>query len=636
MTMKKAIKVFLYIFGSLVLIVLLVFLFHSSIIKFSLKKLITNKSNGKVELTLDSFSFNPYDGTIVIEKPGLILENIYMNETKSIKLDKVLFEKIVINKLDIRALVFDRNILAEKLLIDKPEFWLTEQGNESKSSFHPDKLINALNQNSDMFSRIIFRINDIEIHYGSIMLAEYTSPDTDPGLVDFTIMLDHFDSQPEDSLPGNRILFSDEFRFRLRNLHKELNSGYTLDIDSAVFSSTKNDLIIGGASLQPTIKNLEQNSVGIKAGQIKLNDIDLEEVRGLEDLSLSSIIIADGEFVNFNNVKTRNSNDTTATAGLNQLNKLLYDFQLDSVDISNFNYFNVRSFTDTLIKTYDVEFLMTEIEIDSGEFNDLFYNLHYENITLSTGPFAIKQLIPNLTIDYNQLSYSNDGKQFTLAGIHLQSDTTQNASKAIDLQIPELQVLGANLAELQKRKKQHLSINVTDPVGHIDISGFIPDDASSKKKMIFPGYLMLDKIVLNNGDFNVSKKEEFFIGLSGLDIELDELKLPETENEAFSYKQISFAYNKIDAYFNKASIGFTSGKMAYQPDSLWINDIRLNLNSPGKEGNLQVQKVQLNGFDLGRLVMDNELQLDQLVINDPQLKGEFSFKDAEKESHSSS
>ena len=249
--MKKAGKIILYVLGVLLLFAVLIHVFHDNILTYVLKKVISGKSRGKIELTLDSFHLNIQDGFILIEKPVFLFSDVYMNETESIKLDKIVFEKIEIDELEIWALIVGRNIFADRFLIEKPNFWLTEQGTESKSSFHPEKLIKTLNQNPDIFSRIKVRIDDIEIHYGSIMISEYTSVDADPGLVDFTILLEGFNSHPENSANQNRILFSDELRFMLQNLHKELKSGYILDVDSAIFSSNHRDLVISGVSLHP-------------------------------------------------------------------------------------------------------------------------------------------------------------------------------------------------------------------------------------------------------------------------------------------------------------------------------------------------------------------------------------------------
>jgi len=624
--MKKAGKIILYVLGVLILFSVLIHVFHDNILTYVLKKIISGKSKGKIELTLDSFHLNVADGFISIKKPVFLFSDVYMNEAKSIKLDKIVFEKIEIDKLDIWKLIVDRNIIADSFLIEKPNFWLTEQGTESKSSFHPEKLLKAINQNPDIFSRIIVRIDDIEIHYGSIMLAEYITPDAYPELVDFTILLEGFNSHPENNENQNRILFSDELRLMLRNLHKELQSGYILDIGSAIFSSNHRDLVISGVSLQPGNKDPGENHIGIKAGELILSDIGLEEIRGLEDLSLRSVALTDGEFVNYSNKKHTSQQDTASSHGLEQLAKVLYDFRLDTVSIRNFNYYNVKDYTDTVISANKIDFQMTDIKIDSGMFEDLFWNLTYDDINFTTGSVALKKLIPDLNVDYDHLSYSDAYRSFSLSGLNVITDTTAGKLKAIKLNVPELQINGVSLRDLQKRRKQHLSISILNPTGDFDITQLNGSKKTGIKKGGFPDYLILDKIVINNGNFHVSKENAFMVGIFGLDVEVDGLQLPEMENDQIQYNQISFGYDRADTYFEKDVISLTTGEMGYKSRQLWINNIKLKQKTGDKVGKLQIKGVSLTDIDLDRLVNKNELYLAQILLSSPILNGEFSIE----------
>ena len=618
--MKKTGKIILYALGVLILFSVLLHVFHDNILTYVLKKVISDKSKGKIELTLDSFHLNITDGFISIENPVLLLSDVYMNETKSIKLDKIVYKKIEIDELDIWVLIIDRNIIADRFLIEKPNFWLTEQGTASKSSFHPEKLIKALNQNPDIFSRILVQINDIEIHYGSIMLSEYTTPDADPGLVDFTILLEGFNSHPEANENQNRILFSDELRFMLRDLHKELKSGYTLDIGSAIFSSNHRDLVIGGVSLQPENKDPGENNIGIKAEKLVLNDIDLEEVRGLEDLNLMSITLSDGEFVNYSNKISTSQQETASSQGLEQLAKVLYDFRLDTISIHNFNYLNIRNYTDTVISANKINFQMTDIKIDSGMFEDLFWNLTYDDINFTTGSVAIKNLIPDYNINYDHLSYSDAYRSFRLSGLNVITDTTAGKLKAIKLNVPELQINGVSLHDLQKRKKQHLSISILNPTGDFDITQLNGSKKTGTNKKGFPNYLILEQIVVKNGNFHVSKENAFMVRIFSLDIEVDGLQLPEIE-----YDQITFGYDRADTYFEKGSLNLTTGQMGYTSRQLWINNIDLKQKTGDKVGKLQIKGVSLTDIDLDRLVNENELRLGGALFTSPDLNGEFSI-----------
>ena len=69
--MKLAGKILLYFFGSLLVIIIVALIFHDSIVSFVLKKVIADKSEGKVELTLESFELEINTGINIKKKKKL-------------------------------------------------------------------------------------------------------------------------------------------------------------------------------------------------------------------------------------------------------------------------------------------------------------------------------------------------------------------------------------------------------------------------------------------------------------------------------------------------------------------------------------------------------------------------------------
>jgi hypothetical protein len=163
--MSKAGKITLLIMGIFIVLAVLLSVFRGSVISYILKKAVSERSDGKVELVLESFHINILNGYMSVGKPTLLFSDFYMNEQKSIRIDKLIFNKIEIDKLNVWALVFNKDIVASRFLIEKPEFWLTEEGVKNKTSFHPEKLIKALNQSPGIFSKINIKIGEIDIHY---------------------------------------------------------------------------------------------------------------------------------------------------------------------------------------------------------------------------------------------------------------------------------------------------------------------------------------------------------------------------------------------------------------------------------------------------------------------------------------
>jgi hypothetical protein len=630
--MKKAGKITLYVIGVILTLVILLVLFRNEIIGYALKKVISNRSEESVTLVLESFHFDMFSGDIVVEHPVLMFTDLYMSEQKNIKIDKIVYAKLVINGLDLKSLIFHGDIIAHRFLIDKPEFWLVEHGTEKKSSFHPEKLIRTLNQNPGNFSKINIKIAVVEIHYGSIKLSESALPDVDQGLVDFTIILRQFDTHPDSLAIDNRVLYSEEFKLKLRNLKKELQSGYILEIDSAVFSSKQSDLIITGASLLPGAGITEKNKMGIKAGRLAFNDIGLNEIRGLEDLNLSSVEISDGVFFSKANENSDKNINPEKPKGANELIKILYDFRLDSISVNNFDYYNIGSGKDdTLIALHRIDFLITDLKIDSTMISDLFWHLHYNNIRFHTGPLSIRKLIPGYLLKYDSFSYTNEEKHLHLENIYLVSDTTaagrQPETKVL---IPVLEINGLSMKRLQKRAKQHLNITLLNPGGDLDITSLAKKDSTKAGKILFPGYLLLDKIELSGGHFHVVNKGMMEAGVDNLHLILTKLHLPEAKNDSLHFKHVSIQYDNSSILWKDNPMSVTTGPLTYEHGRLSLKEIFWKKNTTGGHNSLQLNAVNITGFDRVKLMHSHKLVVDSLVFSEPRLSGDFVINDKSK------
>ena len=630
--MNKTGKTALLILCVFIIFAVLLSIFRGSVISYILKKTVAEKSDGRVELVLESFHINIMNGYMSVGKPALLFSGFYMNEQKSIRIDKIVFEKIEIDKLNVWSLLFKRDLIASRFLIEKPEFWTTEAGVKNKSSFHPEKLIKALNQSIGFFSNINIRIADIEIQSGSVMLSEYATPDADPGLVDFTIILENFNTHPDSAINPNRILYSDEFRLKLRNLNKELQSGYILNIDSALFSSRHRDLIINGVSLQPGEKIAEQSNIGITAKKLAFNDIGLNEIRGLEDLGLQSVVLSNGTLINYVNEKdaTIHKDTTDEVKGIDQLMKVLYDFRLDSISINNFDYYQVHNSNDTLISVNEIDFLMTNILIDSAMFQNLFWNLHFDDILLRTGSFTTNGLISGYNLDYNRLFYSNDERSLRMDGIHMTNDTTGMDQAKTNLSIPEFSIDGFSIQDLQKRVKQHLSISFINPEGNLDISSLSGNKNTGTHKFLFPGYLYLDRIELSNGNFHVTKDSTLQAGFDGLNLILNNLHLPETKNDPVRLKHINMQLDHMDAYLKNSSLNVSTGNISYKPGQFSFHQVHMVQNTPEGDNRLRIKAINIKGLDRERLMNDHELYFNNLAIIEPDLSGHFNLAGNDK------
>ena len=639
--MSRAGKITLYIISSFLILLIFVIIFRGSLISFVLKKIIAEKSGGKVELTLDSFHISLLNGYMSVEKPTLLFSDFFLDKSRNIKIEKILFEKIEIDKLDVRALIFEKDIIARHFLVDKPQFWFKEHGTEKKSDFQPEKLLKTFSENPDIFSNIRIKIENVAIRYGSINMSELIKQNTNPGLVDFTILLENFDTHPDSVINPNRILYADEFRLRLANLHKELNSGYILNVDSASFSSSQRNLLFDGISLMPGKKLAHENNIGVQVEGLAFRDIGLNQIRGIEELRLRSVVFTNGSFTNYMiNDSVANYEPDTVRA-VNQLIKVLFNLHLDSVYVNNFDYYYIQQGHDTLIDVKKINFLITGILIDSTVIRDLFWNLHYDDIEMSTEGMKIDhRIIPGYSLNYTGLSYSNNREAFRLTGLQIKSaepDTAQNPTR---LNISDIMVNGLSIKDLQKRKKQHLSIAINHPSGNLNLSKLTAKHEGTKTSFIFPGYLYLDEINLKDGNFQFVKDNTLDAEINGLNILLKGLHLPETENDKLRLKRVSAQYDNIKGSLPAKSLHLTTGPMIYELGNMQLKQVNITRKAAEMNGKLHLKAIDITGLDRKKLMYDKELHVTGITLNSPDLSGYFAipgnFTDKQKKSSKNS
>jgi len=621
--MKRIYKILMYLAGSILLLLLLVLIFHNAIISHTLKTVINKESEGKVELKVEDFDFNLINGSIMITDPELVMTEVYLNESENMSLDRVVFNTITIDLLDLKKLVKDRNIIARKFIINKPEIWFTEKGTDVQTSFHPDKLFEALNHNPGLFKMLQVKISDIEIHYGSINILEQTGTEIDPGVLDFTILLHDFNSALKSDSIKKRILFSEELQFKLKDLKRVLSSGYTLKMDSAVFSTKKRDLEIGGAAFIPGKENLEENAVEIFAGQLILGDIELEEVRGLEDLHLSAVHLSDGHFTTFRNGEKEAKSEPDSTRNLESLKKLFYDFFLDSITISHFDYFNVDDLTDTSLIAGDIHFLLSGIKIDSGMLDDPFRSFRYDTIKLSSGKFEMDQFIPGLKLKYRDLSYSNKDRNLRVTEIVVKNDSSERIPDKIDLKIRELDIQGFSLKRFQKKQTQRLSVEVYSPDLSLDLVSYSKRKKTIHGKRFVPEHLQFESVILKNGNLGLLMEDKLEIALKGVNGSVEEFIFPDQTHTNFRYQNLVFDYQNLIGRINDGQLSFVTGAMAFRQNELSIQNASGSYKNKktGKLADFTFKSVDLDGFSLNHLLVNKELLIDSVKLDEPSLSG---------------
>ncbi len=624
--MKKAFKIISYFLGSLILVVLLLFIFHDALLGYALKRTISNKSGGKVILKLDEIDLNLRKGNISIVNPEFLLDTVFVDESQNIVINRILFEKIEIDRLNIKRLITDGDIIASRFLVDRPQFWITEKGYNEKSSFHPEKLLSFLTNNPNALGGIKIQIPDVEITYGSIRVKEMVMPDMDPGKVDFTIILEDFNTLPDPGDDKIRYLYAREISFKLKQLRRLLKSGYLLEIDSAIFSTFKKDMVAGGISLQPVNLDNDKNSIGLYAGKVVINDLNLEEVRGMEDLTLRSVILADGHFTNYSSSNFIPKSDTAHRPGLEILTKLLHEFELDTFSLNNFRYFNIHDQADTMLASEGLQFLATYITFDTSAFVDLIRNVEFNKVAFQTGPVKTK-MIQGIDLSYDGLYYSTEENDLLIRGIKVVGDSVFSKKK-LELKLLALNIQGISLKDLQQNKTQEISIIAKNADVDFDLEHPILKGNGGKGHLDIKDRVRLNKVRIENSNLQIAKDKSLDLILHGLDFEVDGLNINSLDSGDVQYENLFIKYDDL-------ALNLTNNKHRIQTRQFILDDNHLSINrlngstwlgNPETRNDFSLRALNLNEFDLKRLITEKEIFIGQVNLSAPVIVGGIQLK----------
>jgi len=622
--MKRAGKIAVYF---LIAFFFLSGIFHDSILSYFFKSIVQEKSRGKIALTVESFHLGLHFGTVAIYKPVLLFEDLYVDKNRSIKIEKISFDRVKIEGIDLYSIIFKKEIVAEHFFIDKPEFWLVENGTESKSKVQPEGFVNALKKNNEQFSEFKVSINDVEIHYGSVKLLKDSLPDIDPGKVDFTIHLERFSTLNHTGV--NHLFYSDEFKLKLRHLNKMLRSGYDLSIDSIVFSSANRDLIVDGVSYMPSLNRKGENSIGFISRQVVLSDIGLDDIRKMKDVKLKSVLFTDGTFINYVNNKTELSEDTVRNDRVGGLLGVLNSVTVDTVSLNSFDYYNIKNENDTLISASNINFNVTDVELDSSMQTDVIRKIGFEDISLSTGYVNVKEAMPDAAISYNSFTYSNSDRILIVSGLQILSDSLAGVGRIVNLTLPEYRIDGLSVHKLQRNEKQSVSLYLDNPKGDLLMAVSGIKENRKQQKNIFPLDLYFYEFVIRNGNFNIVHDSVGRADIRGLNMCITGMQFPDTINDSFSFESVDVSSAGLTASLKKKKMLFQAGSFSYNSGRLLLNDFRMQQEMPGGETTFKAHKLGFSGFNKERFLRDRELFFDTLFFTNPAIKGNYTYRYAD-------
>ncbi len=639
--MRKAVKIILAVVGILVLGIILLYVFRNPIVSYTLRKTIATESGEKITLTLEKIEFDPLQGSISLYRPSLNFSEVYLNDKKAMKVNHLSFEKLGVYDVSVGDLLFEKHFIANKILVFKPaiQFEKMAGAEPDTTKFTPGKVLDLLNTNSKTFSSMKLKINEVEVRFGAIHLQLDTVVEFMPDLLDFTLLLENFETQIDSDRPTeNRILYSDNVILRVKNINKQLNSGDNLHIDSVSYSSKEERFTTDGFSLTPFWTTAEEkNKTKILIAQIKLDGFSVSEIRGLEKLELSAVKVSDASITHYINEKavTQVKNEADSNQSMS-LPSILKDVALDSLIINRFAFFNILGKTDTTIDANNIELLIEDISFDSTLLDNPMKHFQMGEVLLSTDMLRLLEKEKGIFITYSDFNYSSDEKQLDINNIQLLSDSANFNGPQFNIDLDQMQINGFSIHDFLKKKKQILSLNIKQPVIKIDLQQQIPaKESSPKKKNEYIDLLDFQNFNIENGMVNLSHRDKFNIDLTGVNLLTEGFEFINKDSlKQIQYDTLRIEVDGVEAVMADGSAQIKTATVLFDKQNFEISELQANYNHTADNkklnGTIGLRKFQVFNIDLNGLLFNKQFDAAAIVLDAPLISGNFAIPDSSK------
>jgi len=613
----------------LIVVLLALALFRNNIGGTLLKRMLTRQTKGKIILSYDRFSLD-FTGNVCLYDPVFRFDSTYLNKDGSVELKTISCDTLLLQSISIPDLLFGKRYIADLVLITKPEITILEhQGTEASEEpgFDPEQLEFLIGEKSDAGIKGKIRINTMRINYGSVKLDDLSEDTEAINSVNFSILIDNFSTLAEDNIESGRVLYTDDISFEIKDVDQMMISGYQLDLGSLLFSTKQNKLSLEKVSLYPETLSDSINQIAFAAGIIHFEDLTIAELSGKEDINLRSIRVRNGYFVTNSNRVHKTSRDVHNEVFQNFVGSFSR-FKLDTLGIHNIDLKFLEFLTDTIVHTDNLNIELYGVEIDSNMLDDIYRELVYENMQLTTGKIGYNMDKAGIGISVDSSNYNSEIEEVELFDLFVSSKENDSGKDKIFLSAGRILIDGVSKDPIPYPEKMDIRITVEDTDGYIDLSEELPLGSSQGGNVNILELFDLQGIELINVNLSTRLSETAQLSLKGLNASIEDPVHQKGQGYEPDLSHLNLTFEKI-SFNEEKSLNFTLGPAEYQNDLFSTGPFSLQLADP--EGNLFItgDNLGLDSISLNSLINENKLKVATTQLNGLNFKGNLNIPEAD-------
>lgn len=535
------------------------------------------------------------------------------------------FDTIYLYGFSYSSLILNSTYLADSLVVNKPDLEIKEQEAEKpvkkpSKAFNPDHLLTLLGQGTYENVNKKVKIGEIRIDYGMANIAPAKSTGGAAKVVDFDITIKDLSTLPEDLKKPGRVLYSDDIQFEVKNINKVMISGYDIDLGSFFFSIKKNKLEITDVKLFPESLSDSINQIALNAKLIEFNGLSLNELRGKEEIQLSSARISDGYFIT-NTHHGQTNGRHVHNAVFQKFAKDIVAFKLDTLGIEHFDLRFLEYLRDTISYVQDFNMELYGFELDSSMLDDVYREVIFEEFVISSGKGAYKIEADDLLISLDSSNYSSVSE---IAEFYQLNASDPQSTDDLNVSAGKISIAGLTQEMVPYPDKLQLIFTIEDVQANLNLSHQIFQKKSKRGSNNIIDLLNIKRIHLVNANIDLFNDQKFDLQLSGLHTSIDNPLQISDDKIHPNLKGLDLNVNSLSFNFG-SRIRLTSGLISFANNDFKINHLAIHYNKSSATSHLRMDNLSLNGFLLEEFINNKQLKIDEIILGQTKLSGDLAI-----------
>jgi hypothetical protein len=604
--LKKSHKISLVIVG-FVLASVIVFYYARNVILINIfEKLVSQESKHKVSLKIDGLHFDVIRNDLTIDSMSFVFNMSNADSIDKIRIEKLAFSEIALNKLNVKSLLFDKIFDARSLIVKHPfvRFVAANTTGGKKEVTDPQKIFKFLEGSSVNNYGVLIKLDTLEIKYGNIRVNKHKTDQKDLTISDLTLILNDFNTTVGDSVyVYGRMFFAKSLFVSADGVYKSLDPGYDLYVDSISWRSDDYTLDAHGFRLNPAPSLPDDMSLTkVNVAALHLDDFHLLSVDSISSIKVKKVHVDNGNI----DVYFRKSNKTKKKPS-EVKSPLFRTITVDTLALERIKmYFHART-GDTMLYFKNMSAYVEDLKFDSLLNTVPEKSFDYSRFKLKASSFVANSLVKGYGIHNRDFEYNNKYKLIVFNGLEITED-----NKAFISRVGQLR-LNMSMKKLFRKQQQEVNIQIIEPDIKIDLRKDLFEGKSPAQKKSNGNALAFLKpghIDVVGGDLTLITKEDDSLSIKGL--RFITRNLVYKKDSIFSYEKLFASATRLD--FDKKD------KYRFSLSGFTLDDSGLNVNNVayhGKQGVLKSfsnERLKITAFDLEDVLIRKTLHADTVLL----------------------